>query len=105
MFKGFAHGCVSEGYDWSLQLSALSSYAPVKVWNIDQFAYCQLSNDGSTEQYGFGKVHSVEIPDAFTQIVPEGVLILEICMCGCDIALTQTHTHYHPAGVDGNAEA
>ena len=73
MFKGFAHGCASEGYEWSLQLSALSSYAPIKVWKIDPFGYCPLGNDGTTEQCGFGKVHSVEIPDAFTQIVPEGV--------------------------------
>ena len=72
MFKGFAHGCASEGYEWSLQLSALSSYAPIKVWKIDPFAYCPLGNDGSTEQCCFGKVHSVEIPNAITEIVPQG---------------------------------
>ncbi len=40
MFRGFAKGCISEGYEWSLQLSALSSYAPIKIWRIDPFAYC-----------------------------------------------------------------
>ena len=47
MFKGFEHGCASEAYEWSLQLSALSSDAPIKVWKIDSFAYCLLGNDAA----------------------------------------------------------
>ena len=31
MFKCLARGCASEGYEWCTQLSALSSYAPIKV--------------------------------------------------------------------------
>jgi hypothetical protein len=47
MFKGFARGCLTEGYEWSLQLSALSSYAPIKIWRIDPFAYCPYGPDGT----------------------------------------------------------
>ena len=47
MFKGFARGCLTEGYEWSLQLSALSSYAPIKIWRIDPFAYCPYGSDGT----------------------------------------------------------
>lgn len=72
MFKGFARGCASEGYDWALQLSALSSYAPIKVWRIDPFAYCPPDASGTNERCGIGRVHHVEIPDAFTKIVPAG---------------------------------
>ena len=71
MFKGFARGCFTEGYEWSLQLSALSSYAPIKIWKIDPFAYCPHGHDG-TEMCGIGRVHHAEVPDAFTKIVPAG---------------------------------
>lgn len=71
MFKGFARGCASKGYEWSLQLSALSSYAPIKVWRIDPFAYCPYGTDG-TDRCGIGRVHYANIPDAFTEIVPAG---------------------------------
>jgi hypothetical protein len=71
MFRCFAQGCASEGYEWCTQLSALSSYAPIKVWRIDPFAYCPYGADG-TEQCGIGRVHHVNIPDAFTEIIPEG---------------------------------
>lgn len=54
---------------------------PIKVWKIDQFTYCPLGNDSSTEQCGFSKVHIVKIPDAFTQVVAKVVFILETCMC------------------------
>ncbi len=71
MFKGFARGCASEGYEWSLQLSALSSYTSIKIWRIDPFAYCPYSNDGKNDQCGIGRVHHAEIPDAFTKIFPK----------------------------------
>ena len=41
------------------------------MWKIDPFAYCPHGQDGS-EQCGVGSVHHVEIPDAFTKIVPAG---------------------------------
>lgn len=41
------------------------------MWRIDQFAYCLHGQDGS-EQCGIGRVHFVDIPDAFIQIVPAG---------------------------------
>lgn len=71
MFKCLARGCASEGYEWCTQLSALSSYAPIKVWKIDPFAYCPHGQDGS-EQCGIGRVHHAEIPEAFTKIMPAG---------------------------------
>ncbi len=71
MFKCFAQGCSSEGYEWCTQLSALSSYAPIKVWRIDPFAYCPYGEDG-TDRCGIGRVHYVNIPDAFTEIIAEG---------------------------------
>ncbi len=43
------HGCASEGYEWSLQLSALSSYTLIKVWKIDPLAYCPLGNNSRTD--------------------------------------------------------
>ena len=71
MFKGFARGCFTDGYEWSLQLSPLSSYAPIRVWRIDPFAFCPKGRDG-TENCGVGKVKFVDVPEAFTEIVPAG---------------------------------
>jgi len=70
MFKGFARGCYTEGQEWATQLSALSSYAPIKVWRIDPFAYCPADGSGTGELCGIGRVRHAEIPDAFTRIVP-----------------------------------
>lgn len=72
MFKGFARGCATNGTEWMLQLSALSSYAPIRVWRIDPFAYCPWSGDGATDRCGIGRVKFADIPDAFTDIMPEG---------------------------------
>lgn len=74
MFKGFAKGCATNGTQWMMQLSALSSYAPIRVWRIDPFGYCpNWSPDGKTDRCsGMGKVHFVDIPDAFTDIRPNG---------------------------------
>lgn len=35
MFQAFASGCFSGGMDWQLQMSALSSYAPIRIWKIN----------------------------------------------------------------------
>ena len=55
-----------------MQLSALSSYAPIKIWKIDPFAYCPADASGKSETCGMGRVHHFDIPDAFTNIVPPG---------------------------------
>lgn len=72
MFRCLARGCSTEGYEWCTQLSALSSYAPIKIWRIDPFAYCPADSSGAGEVCGIGRVHHAEIPDAFTRIVPPG---------------------------------
>jgi hypothetical protein len=72
MFKGFASGCATLGMEWRTQLSALSSYAPIKIWRIDPFAYCPADASGIGEVCGIGRVRHAEIPDAFTKIVPVG---------------------------------
>lgn len=61
--------CMHAGMEWRLQLSALSSYAPIRVWRIDPFGYCP-HNTVENEKCGTGRVHYVDIPDAFTEIVP-----------------------------------
>ncbi len=58
-----------------MQLSALSSYAPIRVWKVDPFGYCpHLGGDGASsgECCSMGRVHFVDILEAFTQIVPAG---------------------------------
>jgi hypothetical protein len=55
-----------------MQLSALSSYAPIKIWKIDPFAYCPSDASGASETCGIGRVHHAEVEDAFTKIVPAG---------------------------------
>jgi hypothetical protein len=72
MFKGFASGCATLGMEWRTQLSVLSSYAPIKIWRIDPFAYCPADASGVGEVCGIGRVHHAEIPDAFTKIIPAG---------------------------------
>ena len=72
MFKGFAASCYTGGQEWRMQLSALSSYAPIKIWRIDPFAYCPSDASGTSEACGIGRVHHAEIPDAFTEIIPAG---------------------------------
>jgi hypothetical protein len=47
MFKGFASGCYTKGQVYKTQLSALSSYAPIRVWKIDPYARCPVGNDGT----------------------------------------------------------
>lgn len=55
-----------------MQLSALSSYAPIKIWKIDPFAYCPSDASGQSETCGIGRVRHVEVEDAFTNILPKG---------------------------------
>lgn len=46
MFKGFASGCLTGGQVWQTQLSALSSYAPIRIWKIEPYVYCPRGDDG-----------------------------------------------------------
>ena len=66
MFKGFASGCRTKGMEWRTQLSALSSYAPIRVWKIDPFSYCPHGDFENPEC--IGRVEFVDIPGAFTEI-------------------------------------
>lgn len=67
MFKGFASGCATKGMEWRTQLVALSSYAPIRVWKIDPFAYCPHGGNSQKMQCS-GRVHFADIPGAFTEI-------------------------------------
>lgn len=64
MFKGFASYCESGGASGRLQLSALSSYAAIRVFRIDPYGYCASGDDGSqecSEQTGV----SVKVPGGY----------------------------------------
>lgn len=101
MFKCFAKGCATQGYEWCTQLSALSSYAPIRVWKIDPFAYCPHGNDG-TANCGIGRVHFADVEGAFTdvkvQVQQEGDLeqtsVFDIRKCGVPFAVSVTGLEY-----------
>lgn len=61
--RGFASGCFTKGTVWQTQLSALSSYAPIRIWKIDPFGYCP-----NPDSCGLGNVHFKDVPGAFTEI-------------------------------------
>lgn len=101
MFKGFARGCYSGGREWATQLSALSSYAPIKIWRIDPFAYCPSDASGNSETCGIGRVHHAEIEDAFTRIVPPGETgnaeaynVFDIRKCGVPFSVAVAGMEY-----------
>ena len=71
MFKGFASGCITQGQVWKTQLSALSSYAPIRIWKIDPYEFCPVGADGSA-RCAPGHVAFRDIPDSFVDIHPEG---------------------------------
>lgn len=52
--------------EWRTQLSALSSYAPIRVWRIDPFSYCPFGDFENPQC--MGRVDFVDIPGAFTEI-------------------------------------
>lgn len=96
MFKGFASGCLSRGMVWQTQLSALSSYAPIRVWKIDPFAYCPHGDDGS-DNCGLGRVHFADIPGAFTEVAVNGetqVNVFDIRKCSIPFAVSVTGLEY-----------
>lgn len=93
MFKGFASGCLPpRGMVWQTQLSALSSYAPIRVWKIDPFAYCAPGNDDC----GLGRVHFADIPGAFTEVKvgEETVNVFDIRKCDIPFAVSVTGLEY-----------
>jgi hypothetical protein len=65
MFAGFASGCYTKAQVYKTQLSALSSYAPIRIWKIDPYTYCPVGDDG-TKGCNPGHVSFVDIPGAFT---------------------------------------
>lgn len=98
MFKGFASGCNSNGQVWKTQLSALSSYAPIRVWKINPYIFCPIQDDGSSTAScaaaAAGTIRFVDIPDAFTQIVngTEGDIsnVFDISQCTRSFAVKVT---------------
>lgn len=97
MFKGFASGCMTKGRVWQTQLSALSSYAPIRVWKIDPFAYCPHGNDGSSSNCGLGRVHFADIPGAFTKVEVDGekqTNVFDIRKCSIPFAVSVAGLEY-----------
>ena len=80
MFRGFAQGCFTGGRDWRLQLSAISSYAPIRIWKINPYVFCPQGNDGSAD-CGPGNVKFKDIPDAFTDITESGGNVFNLSQC------------------------
>lgn len=67
MFRGFARGCLTRGREWRTQLSALSSYASIRIWRVDAYAFCPHGvGTGTPECLLPPTVPSVEVPNAFT---------------------------------------
>ena len=95
--RGFASGCFTKGMVWQTQLSALSSYAPIRIWKIDPFAYCP---HGSTEDpndvnCGLGRVHFANVDGAFTDVridpetgEPMNVFHIDKCHIPFSVAVT-----------------
>jgi hypothetical protein len=93
MFKGFAKGCLTGGQEWSMQLSALSSYAPIRIWKIDPYTFCPLGDDG-TKECAPGHVDFRDIPGAFTETNNEGMHIFDIQKCTIPFAVAVTSLEY-----------
>lgn len=64
MFEGFGRWCYTGYMEGNLQLSALSSYARIRIWKVDPYNYCPYGNDG-TERCAPGAVKSIDIPGSF----------------------------------------
>jgi hypothetical protein len=78
MFKGFASGCYTGGQVWKTQLSALSSYAPIRIWKIDPYVYCPVGDDG-TQKCAPGHVDFRDVPGAFTDLNPDSIFDFTNC--------------------------
>lgn len=65
MFKGFGAWCITGGMQGRLQLSALSSYAGIRVYKINPFSYCAAGDDG-TEACADEEAGWVEVPGGYT---------------------------------------
>jgi hypothetical protein len=92
MFKGFASGCLTGGMRWLTQLSALSSYAPIRIWKIEPYIYCPVGNDGRVGCEP-GHVAYKDIPDAFTE-VNDGKHVFDIQKCSTSFSVMVTRLEY-----------
>jgi hypothetical protein len=92
MFRGFASGCYELNFrNWKTQLSALSSYAPIRIWRVDPYAYCPVGDDG-TSRCGAGNVGFVDIPGSFLEIAADS--IFDITQCEAVFAMEVTALEY-----------
>lgn len=93
MFRGFASGCRTDGLVWQTQLSALSSYAPIRIWKIDPFSYCP---HGDVENPRcIGRVSFVDVPDAFTAIQANTTTnVFDVNKCPMKFAVSVTSLEY-----------
>lgn len=66
MFQGFASYCRTNGTISKTQLSPISSYAPIRVWEVDAYVFCPRGDDGRLECTPGKGVRSARIPNAFT---------------------------------------
>jgi uncharacterized protein YqgC (DUF456 family) len=93
MFKGFASGCLTQGQVWKTQLSALSSYAPIRIWKIDPYSYCPVGEDGSTK-CAPGYVDFVDVPGAFTDLRSTTGDVFDFTNCAKTFAVEVTGLEY-----------
>ena len=94
MFRGFASGCATQGYDWQLQFSALSSFAPIRIWIINPFVYCPQGDDGRLDCKQQSKVRSVKIDDAFTEVKAANETVFNIQQCSRLFVVEVSHLEF-----------
>jgi hypothetical protein len=92
MFQGFAKGCRTGGMEYMTQLSALSSYAPIRIWKVEPYIFCPVGNDGRAGCEP-GHVAYKDIPDAFTEIAG-GQHVFDIRKCNVSFSVMVTQLEY-----------
>lgn len=94
MFKGFASGCRTKGMVWQTQLSALSSYAPIRIWKIDPFSYCPHGGDVENPEC-IGRVSWADVPNAFTDMNANTSLhVFDVNKCDMKFSVSVTNLEY-----------
>jgi hypothetical protein len=93
MFRGFASGCGAENANWQLQLSALSSYARIRIWKIDPYEYCPIGPD-DTPNCASGHVAKVDIPDSFLDVYNDTGTVFDYRKCVTPFSVAVTGLEY-----------
>lgn len=95
MFQALASGCRTNGQDWKTQLSALSSYAPIRIWKVKPYVFCPKGIDGRSGcENEVGRAESVKIPGAFTDMNQRGESVFNINQCYRPFSVKVTSIEY-----------